>query len=82
MLGVATHPSPWESQLTHRISHLALTEKTDISDSRAMVQYVEHHYTTYSFRFWPVSAHKMVYQKETAVRVYSLNSPILACTQL
>ena len=43
-----------------RISHSALTQKIDISDSKAVIRYVERPYPTSSFRVTSVSAHKTV----------------------
>ena len=41
-----------ETQLAIRISHPALTQKIDISDSRAVIQYVERLHTTCSFQLY------------------------------
>ena len=53
--------------------HTALTQKMVISDSRAVVHYVEWPYTTCSFRVMHVCTHKMAYWKETMTWVWSHN---------
>ena len=42
-----------------RNSHPALTQRIDISDSKAVIQYVECLYTTCSFQVTSVGMHKM-----------------------
>ena len=58
-----------ETYLTIRILHLALTVKIDISDSRAVIRYVERQNATCTFRVTSVSMHKMLYRKVVAFRV-------------
>ena len=48
------------------ILHPALTEKIDMSDSRAVIGYVECQHTTSGFRVKSVSTHKMLYRKVVA----------------
>ena len=69
--------------ITHQL-YLACTSnpKIDISDSRAVVQYVEHPYTTCSFKLCALTTLKMVSWKETVMCVWSHNPPILARMQL
>ena len=45
------------------ILHLALTQKIDISDIKAVVGYVERLHTTCSFQVTSVSIHEMLYWK-------------------
>ena len=44
-----------------QISHATLKDKSEVSDSIAIVRYVEHPYTTCSFQVIHVNMHKMVY---------------------
>ena len=64
------------------ISHPALTQKIDISDSRAAIWYVEHPHTTCNFRVASVSMHKMSHRKVVTFCVWIHNSPILTRIQL
>ena len=48
-----------QPQLTNHILCTAQTRKLDMSGSRAVVQFVEHPYTTCSFRDMSVSRHKI-----------------------
>ena len=61
----------------------SLNHKRNVSDSRAVVwyMYVERSYTC-SFQVMRVCMHKMAHQKETVMRVWSHNSPIVAHMQL
>ena len=61
---------------------VALNQKIDFSDSRAVIRYVEHPCTFCSFRVMRVSIHKMVCQKETVMHFWSHNLPYLARMQL
>ena len=53
----------------------------DVSDSRAVIQKVERPYKTFSFQLVRASTHKMAYRKETAMHVWSHNSPIIALAE-
>ena len=68
--------------LTASIWYAVLTQRINISDSRAVAGYAECPFTTCTFRVMHVSMHKMVYQKVSLMHVWSYNSPILACMQL
>ena len=58
-----------EPKLANRISHPALTQEINISNSRPVIQYEERLYATCSFRVMSVGTRKMSYQKEVAIRV-------------
>ena len=64
--------------LTIHILQLALTQKIDISDGRAIIQYVECQHTTCSFRDTSVSTRKMLYRKLVAFRVWIYNLRIVS----
>ena len=66
-----------EAYLAISILHPPLTQKIDISDSRAVIGYVEHQHTICSFRVTSVRTHKMVYRKVVVFRVWIHNSPIV-----
>ena len=70
--------------LVDRISHTALTQRIDISNSRAVIRLVKHPYMTFSFRVVHVhvSTYNVVYGKETVMRVWRHELPILACMLL
>ena len=57
-------------------------QKIDISDSRAVIQYVEHLHMTCSFRVTSESTHKMSYQNGFAMPAWIDNLLIKSCTQL
>ena len=61
---------------------MAPTQKINISDSRAVIRWVELSYTTFSFRVVRLSTLKMTYRKETMMHVWGHNLPILAHVQL
>ena len=65
-----------EAYLTINILHSPLTEKIDISDSRAVIRYLERQRTTCTFQLQVTSAstHKVV-----AFLVWIHNSPIVPC---
>ena len=52
-----------EPYLTIRISHPALEQKIEISDSRAVVRYVQRPYTTCSFRVMSKYAQNVVSER-------------------
>ena len=54
--------------------HPPLTQKIDISDSRAVIYYLECQHTTSMFRVTSVSTHKMMYRKVAAFGVWIDNS--------
>ena len=68
-------------RLTNRISHPTLTQKIDISDSRAVIQYVERPYTTCSFKLG-VNTHKMLYQKVIVMHIWIHNLLVVSRIQL
>ena len=70
-----------ETHLAIRILHPAVTQKIDISDSRAVIAYVEHQHTTCSFRVTSLSTHKMLYLNVGAFCVWTHNSPIVSRIQ-
>ena len=61
-----------EPYLIDHITDTTLIQKKDISQSGAVVQYVERSYKTYSFRVMRVGTHKMAYGKETKIRVEAI----------
>ena len=69
--------------ITIRTLHPGLPQKMHISNSKAVIRYVEHPSTTCSFRGKTVSTHKM-YWKVIAMLVYIHNSAIISytCTAL
>ena len=71
-----------EVYLAIRVLHPALSHKTDISDSTAVIGYVECQHTTCSFQVTSISMHKMLYRKVGAFRVWTHNSPIVSRIQL
>ena len=60
----------WRHKSANRISHLALTQKIDISDSRAVIQYVKRPYTT------------RIEKREVVMRAWIHNSLIVSHIQL
>ena len=54
----------YEAILINHMSHATLTQKIDISDSRAVVRDIEHPYTTRSFLVMCTMTHKTNYQTE------------------
>ena len=71
-----------EAYLAIGILHPAVIQKIDISDSRAVIGYVEGLHTTGSFPLRSVSTHKMLYRKVVAFRVWTHNSRIVSRIQL
>ena len=64
--------------ITHyHVSHPALTQAIDSSNSRAVIQYVERPYTTCSFWVMSVSMHKMSHRREVEMCVWIHTSPII-----
>ena len=51
------------------VSPPALTQKIGMSNSRAVIQYVERPHMTYSFQVTSVDKHNMSYQKVVAIHV-------------
>ena len=72
----------WNHNLAIVSLPVALTQKMYITDSKAFVHHVEFPYRTRSFQVMLVSTQKMTYQNDTAMLVFSHNSPILACFSL
>ena len=58
-----------EAYLAISILHPHLMQKIDISDSGAVIRYLQHQHMTCSFQVTSVSMHKMVYQKVIVFRV-------------
>ena len=72
----------FEGLTRHSYLTFSSDKKTDIYDSRAVIQYVEGLHTTHSFRVTSVGMHKMTYQKSGAMRVSMHNSSIVFHVQL
>ena len=71
-----------EAYIAIRILHPTPNQNIDMSDSRAVIGYVERRHTTCSFRVTTVSTHEMVDGKVVAFCVWTHNSRIVSRIQL